>query len=234
MKEEVGRLRGEHQPVLQLERKLSKLEGRLRAVLGVDAVSSNPLARQGRRIEALEADNRRLRREVSDMCQENGALRVQLEQEQGRAKELQRLLFGARSERRQSSGSKSDVVAGSSAGQSVSRGGKSGRRDRSHLPVVEEVDEVCESQRVCTQCHLPYRLQGHEDSELIEVEVKAHCRRIRRQRWRSQCECAGSVEEVVAAPVARFFPAPVTASVFGLGICIVVMGSSKVSVRWFV
>ena len=41
---------------------------------------------------------------------------------------------------------------------------------------------------------------------LIEIEVKAHIRRIERPRWRRGCECASSPLEVVAPPVPRLFP----------------------------
>ena len=58
---------------------------------------------------------------------------------------------------------------------------------------------------VCAQCAQPYAPNGTEQSTLVEIEVKAHKRVIRRPRWRRTCECAASPMEVSAPPVPRLF-----------------------------
>ena len=55
-------------------------------------------------------------------------------------------------------------------------------------------------------CGNPYAANGTEESTLIEIEVKAHRRVIRRPRWRRTCDCASSPVEVSAPPVPRLFP----------------------------
>ncbi len=50
-----------------------------------------------------------------------------------------------------------------------------------------------------------YTSNGAERSEIIEIEVRAHRRMIRRQRWRRACKCASSPTEVMAPPVPRLF-----------------------------
>jgi transposase len=61
------------------------------------------------------------------------------------------------------------------------------RRDYSHLPSC---------------CGKPFSPGGYEeDSDIIEIEVKAYRRRIRRRRYRRTCSCPGS-PTIVSAPVA--------------------------------
>ena len=57
-----------------------------------------------------------------------------------------------------------------------------------------------------SRCGQPYAPNGAEESTLVEIEVKAHKRVIRRPRWRRTCECASSPMEVSAPPVPRLFP----------------------------
>ena len=46
---------------------------------------------------------------------------------------------------------------------------------------------------------------GAEESSVVEIEVKAHQRLIRRPRWRRTCDCASSPLDVSAPPVPRLF-----------------------------
>ena len=59
---------------------------------------------------------------------------------------------------------------------------------------------------VCGRCEQPYAPNGAEESTLVEIEVKAHKRVIRRPRWRRTCKCSSSPMEVSAPPVPRLFP----------------------------
>jgi transposase len=75
-----------------------------------------------------------------------------------------------------------------------------GRRDYSHLPVEEEFHELPEAERVCPRCGLPLEaFPGTEDSEVIEVAVRAYRRVIRRARYRRSCSCTG-VPVLLTAP----------------------------------
>ena len=53
--------------------------------------------------------------------------------------------------------------------------------------------------------HMPYVANGERVSGLVEIEVKAHVRRIVRRRWRQACECDGSPGEMIAPPPPRLF-----------------------------
>ena len=51
----------------------------------------------------------------------------------------------------------------------------------------------------------PYIANGERSTTVVEIEVKAHTRRIVRPRWRRSCDCASSLPEVTAPPVSRLF-----------------------------
>ena len=63
-----------------------------------------------------------------------------------------------------------------------------------------------EEARVCSCCGKAYVANGVDESTLVEIEVKAHKRVIRRPRWRRACGCASSPIEVSAPPAPRLFP----------------------------
>jgi transposase len=71
------------------------------------------------------------------------------------------------------------------------RGGKHpARRDYSHLPVVTEECVLPPDQACCPCCQQPFAPAGFdEDTSVIEVEVKAYRRVIRRRRYRRVCTC---------------------------------------------
>jgi transposase len=74
------------------------------------------------------------------------------------------------------------------------------RRDHSHLPVVVEERELPASEQHCPQCGQPFApFPGTEDSSLLEIEVRAYRRCVRRRRYRPTCHC-GCQPGIVTAP----------------------------------
>jgi transposase len=75
------------------------------------------------------------------------------------------------------------------------------RRDYSHLPVITEERILPAEEARCSCCGKPFSPGGYEeDKEIIEIEVKAYRRRIRRKRYRRTCSCP-DLPTIVAAPV---------------------------------
>jgi len=75
-----------------------------------------------------------------------------------------------------------------------------GRSMVTGLPVVHETIDL--DNPVCPQCGLPLRsMPGTEDSEVIEIEVKAFVRKIHRKRYTGQCGCE-ACSTIVCAPLA--------------------------------
>ena len=71
------------------------------------------------------------------------------------------------------------------------------RKEETHEP---------EAEAVCPCCGKPYAPNGAHESEIIEVEVKAHIRAIRRPRYRASCDCPDRPSEIATPPVPRLFP----------------------------
>ena len=81
-----------------------------------------------------------------------------------------------------------------------------GRRDHSQLPAQVEVHELEPSETCCPECGGQYRAAGSEDSETLEIDVRAYRRVIKRKRYRRSCQCAGSARLISAAPPPRLIP----------------------------
>jgi transposase len=183
-------------------------------------------------IRELRRDVAELRGEVVSLRRENLELRQQvgywkgmharaveriavLEQEnehlRGENRRLQQQLFGQKSER-QSCKDRSNHLDGlddeeparGQAKQKKQKGPK--RRDFSHLPATEAVIELAKDERTCPGCGKPLaEMTDTEDSEQIEIDVKAHRRVIRRRRYRKTCTCPGCQTTTAPAP-AKLIP----------------------------
>jgi transposase len=81
------------------------------------------------------------------------------------------------------------------------------RRAYAQLPVVVEDHQLPPEHACCARCGRPFAdFPGTEDSNLLEVEVRAHRRIIRRRRYRPTCSCAAHPGIVLAPPPARLIP----------------------------
>jgi transposase len=176
-----------------------------------------------------------LRQEVADLRRENLELRQQVgywkaqyarathraehleaevEQLRGENRKLQDQLFGRKSE--SSSRDRSNHLEGEGEERASSLPRKRGqrkdkpgpsRRDYSHLPVVEEPPlELPPDQRICPQCGATLVPSGTEDSEQIEIEVKAYRRKFRRRRYQRTCSCSTPPRTMVAPPAPKLIP----------------------------
>ena len=171
---------------------------------------------QAREIHKLHEANRRLRVDqaaMSRLSRENAQLRRTVERLQrrtaSRETEIARLratravhskaLYGRRSEKlaRPGTGRPRGQVRGTPGHGRTARPGLEERVEERNPP---------EEARTCDGCGKPYAAVGAEESALVEIEVKAHRRVIRRGRWRRTRDCAASPAEVSAPPAPRLFP----------------------------
>jgi transposase len=75
------------------------------------------------------------------------------------------------------------------------------------VPAVEEIRDLPADQQQCPRCHQPFApFDGTEDSTILEIEVKAHRRVIRRKRYRPTCTCGCQPGIVTAPPAPRVIP----------------------------
>jgi transposase len=190
------------------------------------------VARLSQEVAELRSEVPRLRGDVARLQRENRELRQlvgfwkgmhakavrrleELQQEvqhlRGENKKLQAQLFGQKSEK-QSGADRSNHLQGEEGtaprrhkGQQPQRPGPK-RRDYSHLPAQEDKRELPKDQQVCPKCGQALTPIDAEESELLEIEVRAYRRTIRRQRYRRTCTCADCQQTFTAAPPPKLIP----------------------------
>ena len=154
--------------------------------------------RQKTALRSLSRENARLRKAVNASQSRNETLEAQLAKLRASGAVLSKALFGRRSEQQERP--RSERRRGRQPGAAG--------HGRTLRPALEERTEernppaeAC----VCGRCGKPYVANGAEVSTIVEIEVSAHKRVIRRPRWRRRCDCASSPTEVSAPPAPRLF-----------------------------
>ena len=178
-------------------------------------------------LQRLERELGELRREISelrcevgywksrhaDAVRRNEQLAEELRQAKGEIRTLRDERFGRKSEKSPTTDRSNDLLDPlESHVPSRKRGAQPGqeghgRRDYSHLPVVEEFVALPEESLCCPICGKPAAMMsGSEDSELLEIDVRAYRRRIRRRRYRPTCDCDAARRALVARPLPKLIP----------------------------
>ena len=81
------------------------------------------------------------------------------------------------------------------------------KRDYSHLPAVDEVRDLPPELQHCHDCGQPFvAFSTTDDSEILEIEVKAHRRVIHRRKYRPGCACPHQPAIITAPPAPRVLP----------------------------
>ncbi len=140
-------------------------------------------------------------------------LKEELDQSRGETRALQDKLFGRKSEKSARSDRSNDLfdpeevsAAGKKRSAQPGHAGH-GRHDYSHLPVQEEFVSLPEEALACPHCgKLAAMISDTEDSEVTEIDVRPHRRRIRRRRYRTTCNCDFTRRTLTAPPPPKLIP----------------------------
>lgn len=149
------------------------------------------------------------KRQHAHLKKQNEELQQDLALAQARIRDLKQRLYGKKSEK---GTTKRDTPPGERPASSRPRGQQKGsqghgRTPRPDLLVVEEARDVAPKDKTCCICGKAYApLPRTEDSKIIEVQVKAHVRRIRRKMYAQACACDGVPGLVTAPPAPRLIP----------------------------
>jgi transposase len=149
----------------------------------------------------------------ADAVQRIEQLKEELDQSRGQVRALQAKLFGRKSEK-SSAGNRSNDLLDPEAVPAAKkkRGAQPGhaghdRRDYSHLPVQEEFVPLPGAALACPICGKPaVPMSATEDSEVLEIDVRPHRRRIRRRRYRPACDCHPARGTLTAPPPPKLIP----------------------------
>jgi transposase len=178
------------------------------------------LQRVERELGELRREVRELRCEVgywksrhADAVKRNEQLAEELHQAKGELHTLRDEQFGRKSEKATETDRSNDLfdplespVPSRKRGAQPGQEGH-GRRDYSHLPVVEEFVLLPTASLACPICgKLATMMSDTEDSEVLEIDVRAHRRRIRRRRYRAMCDCDPARRTLVAPPPPKLMP----------------------------
>ena len=143
--------------------------------------------------------------ELEQARQRDAKLRGELELAQAQLRDLRQRVFGARTEQSRFI----NPVPQGATGAPRPRGQQRGRRGhgRTRLEHLSARTETLKLDAKCPRCGLGLReFPGTEDCEVVELEVKAYRRVIRRQRYRPTCGCGCLAGIVTAPPPARLIP----------------------------
>lgn len=139
-------------------------------------------------------------------------LKKELEEQKSLVRDLRQRLFGKKSEkgnkRKDSNPDKDPSKKGKRGAKKGSSG--HGRTMRPDLPVINEQLDLPSDCCTCRECGLPYSpFPGDEVSNIYEVEVKAHVRKIFRKRYKKSCSCPHTPENpgiLIAPPAPKVIP----------------------------
>ena len=150
-------------------------------------------------IRSLCRDNARLRKAVRKGRKRQGALETELAGVRASRAVLSRRMYGRKSERQDKARPKRR------RGQQPGAPGH-GRTPRPALEERTETREPPREARACGVCGTGHVANGERCTTIVEIDVKAHTRRIVRPRWRRRCDCAEVPREVIAPAPDRLFP----------------------------
>ena len=146
-----------------------------------------------------------------DSLKRIAALEQEIEQLKGEKRQLQADLFGRRSETKPLNDRSNHLDDPKTTPSNPSGNGVSNRRttdpsgDYSGLPVRETFVDLPPEQCVCPDSGQPLRLRSDtEDSEQIEIDVRAYRRRLRRRRY--ERTCTAGRRTFTAPPAPKLIP----------------------------
>ena len=141
------------------------------------------------------------------------ALEEELKLEKGKVRDLNHRLYGTKTEK---TSSKPDAPPSTDfvgpPCPPTKRGAKKGRVNRPrhqhpNLPVVEEIIAIPEASLCCPEWGEAYApFPKTEDSEIIEIHVAAHVRKIKREQAKASCTCPNRSGLVTAPTAPRIYP----------------------------
>ena len=161
----------------------------------------------------------------SRAIQREAQLKVENERLQAMLRLREQQLFGRKTETSAATAPAALVASHADTPPRQPRGQQRGRpgpkrRDYSHLLADIEDKVLPPDQCCCSQCGQPFAdFPGTEDSTILEIDVRAHRRVVRRRRYRPTCSCAAHPGIVTAPPPPRL----ISKSILGVSIWVSIL-----------
>jgi len=157
----------------------------------------------------LKWGNRYWQRQHGRALERIAELKQELECAQAEIRDLKQRLYGKHSEKGTTpSEAQPDATTKPPRSRGQARGSKGhGRTPRPHLPVIEELSALPPDEQACPHCHASFDpFPVTEDSDIIEINVQAYVRKIKRQRYKKTCQCSHVPGLITAPPAPRLIP----------------------------
>lgn len=135
------------------------------------------------------------------------ALKLTIQEKEGQIRDLKNRLFGKKSEKKSTAKKEGGAKPASpkrSRGQQPGSKGH-GRTTRPDLPHIDEPIDFSDTPK-CSRCGTVYVPDGSKNSEIFEVEVKAHKRVIIRNCMKKDCSCKGQPNTITAPMPPKVIP----------------------------
>jgi len=158
-------------------------------------------------------------------CQREAKLQQHIDELQAKLRLREQQLFGSKTETSAATMPQPTTTTAATDYPRRARGQQRGatghgRRDYSHLPATTEVRDLSPDQCCCQDCGQPFASAGgSEDTTILEIEVRAHRRVIRRPRYRPTCTCGTHPGIITAPPPPRL----IAKSMLGISIWVTVL-----------
>ena len=136
-------------------------------------------------------------------------LLAEIEELKAQLAKREQQLFGRKSEKSRSNSEKNSGTSEAKKPRGQQQGSNGhGRKDYSHLPVVEETHDLPDNEKRCQCCGLLYESLGTtEDSTIVEIiNVQGYSRKIRRKKYKRNCQCKEAPSFIDAPPAPRLIP----------------------------
>ena len=199
-----------------------------RSTSGCTGACRKQLTELRREVLELRRQARYYRRMHGKAVAREKRLKQHLQAARGKLKELRQRLRERWARRRGNQGSEkrtkrvngTQAAAATPRRRGQQRGAQGhGRRQHAHLPVQGEAHDVAAQQRRCPACGDAYHAHGSEESEQLEIEVRAYRRVIKRRRYRRSCQCQGA-PRLLTAPAP---PRLIAKGILGISLWVTVL-----------
>jgi len=175
---------------LSIEVPLGIPEKNIESLCNIDFCAGCPLKQRNYQ---LRAEYGYWKKQHERACEREAELEKQNKELKARIRYLTHHLYGRKTEKNNKSSDKDKKITEDK--KKKKQGHQPGssqhpRRDHDNLPAISETYDLDEDQKICSCCGLPFeKLPGTEDSTIIEIEVKAYRRIIRKKKYKRTCNC---------------------------------------------
>lgn len=195
--------KGDYSALLQRTlRENAKLKSENEKLTEIFQFAVREFEQKNRKIAFLEVELEKAHIRIKELTRKNESLTKRLEKVEARSNLLAKMVFGAKSEKKENK----EITSAKSKRRGAVKGHAGhGRKIPEDLPEREEIIDIPEDRKFCEYCGKPLKETGMEDvSSEICVEITYYVKRIKRKIYKKTCDC--NMPIVTAAAPEKLIP----------------------------